>query len=66
MEIILNYNSNILSYNVRKDEGGTITLNYKNITLFILLGVKASVVYESDGDRDKRQISIMTNNFFWL
>ena len=43
----------------------TITLRYKNITLFILLGVKASVMWEKQMDGRKRiRTAISTSNFF--
>ena len=42
-----------------------ITLYFKNITLFILLGVKVYVVRQIDRQTGKqRQIAILTHNFF--
>ena len=41
-----------------------IILGYKNITLFILLGVKASVVYKIDRDRETKTDCYIDRNFF--
>ena len=46
------------------DEWRTTTLSYKNITLFLLFGVKASVVWERQMDWGRqRQTVILTHNF---
>ena len=51
---------------VLRDEGRTTTLRYKNITLFILLGVKASVVCERQIERgQQRQTVILTDKFIY-
>ena len=43
----------------------SMTLLHKNITLFILLGVKASVVWDWQTDKRRRiQTSILTQKFF--
>ena len=51
----------IMLYTMMKEE--TTTLGYKSITLFILLGVKASVMWETDRGR-QRQTALLTHNFF--
>ena len=48
------------------NEGITATLLYKNLYLFILLGVKASVVCERLTDRGRQgQTAILTHNSFF-